>query len=179
MIKDEGLNNTTPSQFQSIAIVKFLLFILSSLFLIILFFSYDSNIFTGLTIDESMVDNVYHSKPYTKAYDSTISGLIITSILAFFDFIFQIFGYNYNYNIFNIVTAMTKTFEVFLLYFYYIDSWHYYCIFHIMCFQFICTGIELYIFIYGICFGSVIYDKIRSNDIRYLMKHPSDKQKVE
>lgn len=179
MIKDEGINNTTPSQFQSIAIIKFLLFILSSLFLIILFFAYDFNIFTGLTIEESFVDNVYKSSPYKYAKRRTLAGLIITSILAFFDFIFQIFGYNYNYNIFNFVTAMIKSFEVFLLYFYYIDSWHYYCIFHIMCFQFICTAIELYIFIYSIFFGTVIYDKIRSNDIRYLMKNPKDKSKVE
>ena len=178
MIKDEGINNTTPSQFQSIAIIKFLLFILSSLFLIILFFSYDNNIFIGLSIAEAMVNNVLNSKAYKYAYKRTISGLIVTSILAFFDFIFQIMGYNYNYNIFNIVTAMIKSFEVFLLYFYYIDSWHYYCIYHIMCCQFICTGIEMYIVIYSIFFGSISYDRIRSNDIRYLKKN-SDKEKVE
>jgi hypothetical protein len=74
---------------------------------------------------------------------------------------------------------MVKTFEVFLLYFYYIDSWHYIIIFHIMSFQAICTGIEMFIFIYVVFFGSLGYNKIRSNDVRYLKKNIQEKEKVE
>jgi hypothetical protein len=179
MIKDEGINYTAPSTFQSIVITKFFLFILSALLLIICYYSYDSNIFTGLSLAESTINNVYKSKPYKNAKKRTLAGLIVTSILSFFDIIFQVFGYNYNYNIFNVITAMVKTFEVFLLYFYYIDSWHYIIIFHIMSFQAICTGIEMFIFIYVVFFGSLGYNKIRSNDVRYLKKNIQEKEKVE
>ena len=48
-----------------------------------------------------------------------------------------------------------------------------------MSFQAICTGIEMFIFIYVVFFGSLGYNKIRSNDVRYLKKNIQEKEKVE
>ena len=166
MIKDEGLNKVNPSTFQNITSIKAFLSMLCVLLLIMIWCSFENNIFTGLSLLSVRKDS-----DYDDAHTIVLVGLIFFSIFLCIDFVIVLTGLTFNFNKLNIMNVMLKSLEVFLMMYYYIDAWHYVIIWYI----FIVTELPCTIFeVYGIIFGMIFefrkYDKIRANEIKHLEK---------
>ena len=151
MIRDDGINRANPSQYRSLTSLKFLFLIITIILTLMIWFSFDYNIFTGLPLDaerhknegstssstssntDGTIENyeIDYTEDYKKAYKIVVSGLSFQSIFITIEFIIQITGLTYYFNQGNAIIVMLKIFESFLLFYYFIDAWHYVIIWYI------------------------------------------------
>ncbi len=162
MIINEGIGNKPVYVFKNIINLKFLFSILCTLLILIIWVTYDSNIFTGL----SMLSE-YDDSDYKKGYKIIFSSLIVFSVLLFFDLAIQIYGVTYNFYKLNVINLSLKIFETFLLALFFLDSWHYLTLFYIFGFtQLICSSFEIYSIIFSLCSTFKKYNKIRNFEVK-------------
>ena len=127
MIINDGIGNKPVQVFKNIINLKFLFSILCTLIILIIWVTFDSNIFTGL----SMIAE-YNDSDYKKAYKLILACLIVFSVLLFFDLAIQVYGITYNFYRLNVINLSLKIFETFLLALFFLDSWHYLNLYYIM-----------------------------------------------
>lgn len=203
MIRDDGINRANPSQYRSLTSLKFLFLIITIILTLMIWFSFDYNIFTGLPLDAERHKNegstssstsgttggttgdstttasnnfeIDYTEDYKKAYKIVVSGLSFQSIFITIEFIIQITGLTYYFNQGNAIIVMLKIFESFLLFYYFIDAWHYVIIWYIFIVtQLITTIIEIVSLIYSIFYKFNKYNKIRTNDVTMLEKEKNE-----
>lgn len=171
MLKNDGVNKTNPSQFKSITSFKFFLTMLCVILILTIWCSFDNNIFTGLSLKAQRNDD----DDYNDAYTIVVVGLSFFSAFLIIDFIVVLTGTTYCFNNLNILNVMLKAFEVFLLFYFYVDAWHYVVIWYIFIVtQLPCTIFEIYGIIYEFFYEFSKYNKIRANEIKHLEKEKTD-----
>ena len=162
MIVNEGIGDKPTRVYKSLINLKFLFSIICFLLILIIFQTYENNIFAGL----SMIAE-YKDIEYKKAWKWVISSLILFTIFLAFDLGIQITGLTYNFYKLNAINLSLKIFEVFLLVLYFLDSWHYITIFYIFIFtQLICSSMEIYSLIFSVCSTFKKYNKIRNFEVK-------------
>ena len=162
MLINEGIGDKPTKVYKDLINLKFLFSILCLLLLLIIWLTYDNNIFSGL----SMIAE-YNDDNYNIAFIRILSCLILFSICLAIDLIIQITGLTYNFYKLNAINLSLKVFEVFLLTLFFLDSWHYITLFYILAFtQLICTGFEIYAIIIGLCSTFKKYQKIRNFEVK-------------
>ena len=162
MIINEGIGNKPVYVFKNIINLKFLFSILCTLLILIIWVTYDSNIFTGL----SMLSE-YNDSDYKKGYKIIFSSLIVFSVLLFFDLAIQIYGVTYNFYKLNVINLSLKIFETFLLALFFLDSWHYLNLYYILTItQLPCCIFEIYSLIEARFSTFKKYNIIRNKEVK-------------
>ena len=158
MIINEGIGDKPTSVYGNLINLKFMFTIICLLMIIIIFITYDNNIYVGL----GML-NEYNDDDYKACKKIILAFLIVFSIFIAIDIIIQISGLNYNFYKLTIIILSLKIFEVFLLVLFFLDSWNYFTIIYIFIFtQFFCTFFEIYSLIFNLCSTFKKYNKIRN-----------------
>ena len=127
MIINEGIGTKPIQVYKSLINLKFLFSIICVILLLIIWISFDTNIFAGL----SMIAE-YDDDDYQYAYKIILSSLIIFTVLLFFDLVVQVCGITYNFYKLNVINLSLKIFETFLLAPFFLDAWHYLNLFFIL-----------------------------------------------
>ena len=127
MIINEGIGTKPIQVYKSLINLKFLFSIICVILLLIIWISFDTNIFAGL----SMIAE-YDDDDYQYAYKIILSSLIIFTVLLFFDLVVQVCGITYNFYKLNVINLSLKIFETFLLALFFLDAWHYLNLFFIL-----------------------------------------------
>jgi hypothetical protein len=162
MLINEGIGDKPTSVYKDLINLKFFFSILCLLLLLIIWLTYDNNIYSGL----SMIAE-YNDKNYKIAFIRILSCLIIFSFCLGVDLIIQITGLTYNFYKLNALNLSLKIFEVFLLSLFFLDSWHYITLFYILAFtQLICSIFEVYAIIFSLCSTFKKYQKIRNFEVK-------------
>ena len=92
-------NYIPPSRFHSVITLKFLFTIIAIIFLFIIYFTFDENVFSGLAlIDER------NEEAYMVARTVLLVGLVFFSALIICDLVIQILGFTFNFNRNNIIS---------------------------------------------------------------------------
>ena len=158
MIINEGIGDKPTRVYKDLINLKFLFSILCCLLILIIWISYDNNIYSGLNM---LVE--YNDDNYKFAWRCIFSCLVIFSFFLFIDLIIQMTGLTYNFYRLNAINISLKIFELFLLLLFFLDSWHYLTLFYIFGFtQLICSSFEIYSIIFSLCSTFKKYNKIRN-----------------
>ena len=140
MIINEGIGTKPIHFYKNLINLKFLFSIICVLLILIIWVTFDTNIFAGL----SMIAQ-YNDQDYKDAYIIILSSLIIFTVLLFFDLVVQVCGITYNFYKLNVINLFLKIFETFLLALFFLDAWHYLNLFFILGItQFPCLIFEIY-----------------------------------
>ena len=162
MIINEGIGKKPVHVYKKLINLKFLFSILCTLLIIIIWVTYDSNIFTGL----SMIAK-YNDNDYKYAYKVILAGLIIFSVLLFLDLVVQISGITYNFYRLNTLNLSLKIFETFLLALFFLDAWHYLNIYYILAVtQLPCFIFEIYALLVAVFSTFKKYNIIRNKEVK-------------
>ena len=127
MIINEGIGTKPIHVYKNLINLKFLFSIICVLLILIIWVTFDTNIFAGL----SMIAQ-YNDQDYKEAYIIILSSLIIFTVLLFFDLVVQVCGITYNFYKLNVINLFLKIFETFLLALFFLDAWHYLNLFFIL-----------------------------------------------
>ena len=162
MIINEGIGDKPTHVYKNLINLKFFFSIICLLLILIIWQTYDNNIFSGL----SMLDE-YKNSNYKYAYKWVLSSLILFIVFLAVDLGIQITGVTYNFYKLNAINLSIKIFEVFLLALYFLDSWHYFILVYIFIFtQLICSIFEIYALFFGLCSTFKKYNKIRNFEVK-------------
>ena len=139
--------------------LKFLFSIFCTIIIIIIWITYDSNIYTGLSMSAE-----YNDDDYKDADKIIFSCLIIFSIFLFIDLVIQVIGITYNFYRLNAIILSLKIFETFLLALFFLDSWNYVNLYYILAItQFPCFIIDSFNFEINMNFDDKSIDKNWNN----------------
>ena len=162
MIINEGIGTKPIQVYKSLINLKFLFSIICVILLLIIWISFDTNIFAGL----SMIAE-YDDDDYQFAYKIILSSLIIFSVLLFFDLVVQVCGITYNFYKLNVINLSLKIFETFLLALFFLDAWHYLNLFFILGItQLPCFIFEIYSLIDARFSTFTKYNIIRNKEVK-------------
>ena len=162
MIINEGIGDKPTHVYKNLINLKFLFSILCLIVLLVIWLTYDNNIFIGLKMTAE-----YNDSDYKKAWKWIFSSLIIFVVFLAFDLGIQITGVTYNFYRLNAINLSIKIFELFLLVLFFLDSWHYIILLYIFFFtQFFCTILEVFSLIYSLCSTFKKYNKIRNFEVK-------------
>ena len=162
MIINEGIGTKPIHVYKKLINLKFLFSIICVLLLLIIWVTFDTNIFAGL----SMIAE-YDDDDYKYAYKIILSSLIIFSVLLFFDLVVQVCGITYNFYRLNIINLSLKIFETFLLALFFLDAWHYLNLFFILGItQLPCFIFEIYSLIDARFSTFTKYNIIRNKEVK-------------
>ena len=163
MIINEGVGKKPIHVYKKLINFKFLFSILCVLLILIIWVSYDSNIFAGL----SMVSQIEDDEDYNFAYKVILSSLIIFSVILFFDVVIQISGITYNFYKLNAINLSLKIFETFLLALFFLDAWHYINLYYIFAVtQLPCFIFEIYALLVANFSTFKKYNIIRNKEVK-------------
>ena len=162
MIINEGIGDKPTHVYKNLINLKFFFSIICCLILLVIWITYESNIYAGLNMM-----NEYNDSDYNLGWRWIISTLIIFSFFLFVDLGIQITGTTYNFYKLNAIILSLKIFEVFLLALFFLDCWHYLTLLYIFIFtQFICSIFEIYAIIFNLCSTFKKYNKIRNFEVK-------------
>ena len=162
MIINEGIGDKPTHVYKNLINLKFLFSILCLIVLLIIWQTYDNNIFIGLKMTAE-----YGDKEYKGAWRWIFSSLIIFSVFIGFDLLIQITGVTYNFYRLNAINLSLKIFELFLLSLFFLDSWHYIILLYIFFFtQFFCTILEVSAIVISLCITFKKYNRIRNFEVK-------------
>ena len=162
MIINEGIGTKPIQVYKSLINLKFLFSIICVILLLIIWISFDTNIFAGL----SMIAE-YDDDDYQYAYKIILSSLIIFTVLLFFDLVVQVCGITYNFYKLNVINLSLKIFETFLLALFFLDAWHYLNLFFILGItQLPCFIFEIYSLIVARFSTFTKYNIIRNKEVK-------------
>ena len=162
MIINEGIGTKPIQVYKSLINLKFLFSIICVILLLIIWISFDTNIFAGL----SMIAE-YDDDDYQYAYKIILSSLIIFTVLLFFDLVVQVCGITYNFYKLNVINLSLKIFETFLLALFFLDAWHYLNLFFILGItQLPCFIFEIYSLIDARFSTFTKYNIIRNKEVK-------------
>ena len=162
MIINEGIGTKPIQVYKSLINLKFLFSIICVILLLIIWISFDTNIFAGL----SMIAE-YDDEDYQYAYKIILSSLIIFTVLLFFDLVVQVCGITYNFYKLNVINLSLKIFETFLLALFFLDAWHYLNLFFILGItQLPCFIFEIYSLIDARFSTFTKYNIIRNKEVK-------------
>ena len=171
MIINEGIGTKPIQVYKSLINLKFLFSIICVILLLIIWISFDTNIFAGL----SMIAE-YDDDDYQYAYKIILSSLIIFTVLLFFDLVVQVCGITYNFYKLNVINLslkifetflLAKIFETFLLALFFLDAWHYLNLFFILGItQLPCFIFEIYSLIVARFSTFTKYNIIRNKEVK-------------
>ena len=162
MIINEGIGTKPIQVYKSLINLKFLFSIICVILLLIIWISFDTNIFAGL----SMIAE-YDDDDYQYAYNIILSSLIIFTVLLFFDLVVQVCGITYNFYKLNVINLSLKIFETFLLALFFLDAWHYLNLFFILGItQLPCFIFEIYSLIDARFSTFTKYNIIRNKEVK-------------
>ena len=162
MIINEGIGTKPILVYKSLINLKFLFSIICVILLLIIWISFDTNIFAGL----SMIAE-YDDDDYQYAYKIILSSLIIFTVLLFFDLVVQVCGITYNFYKLNVINLSLKIFETFLLALFFLDAWHYLNLFFILGItQLPCFIFEIYSLIDARFSTFTKYNIIRNKEVK-------------
>ena len=162
MIINEGIGTKPIQVYKSLINLKFLFSIICVILLLIIWISFDTNIFAGL----SMIAE-YDDDDYQYAYKIILSSLIIFTVLLFFDLAVQVCGITYNFYKLNVINLSLKIFETFLLALFFLDAWHYLNLFFILGItQLPCFIFEIYSLIDARFSTFTKYNIIRNKEVK-------------
>ncbi len=162
MIINEGIGTKPILVYKSLINLKFLFSIICVILLLIIWISFDTNIFAGL----SMITE-YDDDDYQYAYKIILSSLIIFTVLLFFDLVVQVCGITYNFYKLNVINLSLKIFETFLLALFFLDAWHYLNLFFILGItQLPCFIFEIYSLIDARFSTFTKYNIIRNKEVK-------------
>ena len=162
MIINEGIGTKPIHVYKNLINLKFLFSIICVILLLIIWVTFDTNIFAGL----SMIAE-YDDDDYQYAYKIILSSLIIFTVLLFFDLVVQVCGITYNFYRLNIINLSLKIFETFLLALFFLDAWHYLNLFFILGItQLPCFIFEIYSLIDARFSTFTKYNIIRNKEVK-------------
>ena len=162
MIINEGIGTKPIHVYKNLINLKFLFSIICVLLILIIWVTFDTNIFSGL----SMIAQ-YNDQDYKDAYIIILSSLIIFTVLLFFDLVVQVCGITYNFYKLNIINLSLKIFETFLLALFFLDAWHYLNLFFILGItQLPCFIFEIYSLIDARFSTFTKYNIIRNKEVK-------------
>ena len=162
MIINEGIGTKPIHVYKNLINLKFLFSIICVILLLIIWVTFDTNIFAGL----SMIAE-YDDDDYKYAYKIILSSLIIFTVLLFFDLVVQVCGITYNFYKLNIINLSLKIFETFLLALFFLDAWHYLNLFFILGItQLPCFIFEIYSLIDARFSTFTKYNIIRNKEVK-------------
>ena len=162
MIINEGIGTKPIQVYKSLINLKFLFSIICVILLLIIWISFDTNIFAGL----SMIAE-YDDDDYQYAYKIILSSLIIFTVLLFFDLVVQVCGITYNFYKLNVINLSLKIFETFLLALFFLYAWHYLNLFFILGItQLPCFIFEIYSLIDARFSTFTKYNIIRNKEVK-------------
>ena len=162
MIINEGIGTKPIHVYKNLINLKFLFSIICVLLILIIWVTFDTNIFAGL----SMIAQ-YNDQDYKDAYIIILSSLIIFTILLFFDLVVQVCGITYNFYKLNVINLFLKIFETFLLALFFLDAWHYLNLFFILGItQLPCFIFEIYSLLVARFSTFTKYNIIRNKEVK-------------
>ena len=162
MIINEGIGTKPIHVYKNLINLKFLFSIICVLLILIIWVTFDTNIFAGL----SMIAQ-YNDQDYKDAYIIILSSLIIFTVLLFFDLVVQVCGITYNFYKLNVINLFLKIFETFLLALFFLDAWHYLNLFFILGItQLPCFIFEIYSLLVARFSTFTKYNIIRNKEVK-------------
>ena len=162
MIINEGIGTKPIQVYKNLINLKFLFSIICVLLILIIWVTFDTNIFAGL----SMIAK-YNDQDYKDAYIIILSSLIIFTVLLFFDLVVQVCGITYNFYKLNVINLFLKIFETFLLALFFLDEWHYLNLFFILGItQLPCFIFEIYSLLVARFSTFTKYNIIRNKEVK-------------
>ena len=162
MIINEGIGTKPIHVYKNLINLKFLFSIICVLLILIIWVTFDTNIFAGL----SMIAK-YNDQDYKDAYIIILSSLIIFTVLLFFDLVVQVCGITYNFYKLNVINLFLKIFETFLLALFFLDAWHYLNLFFILGItQLPCFIFEIYSLLVARFSTFTKYNIIRNKEVK-------------
>ena len=162
MIINEGIGTKPIHVYKNLINLKFLFSIICVLLILIIWVTFDTNIFVGL----SMIAQ-YNDQDYKDAYIIILSSLIIFTVLLFFDLVVQVCGITYNFYKLNVINLFLKIFETFLLALFFLDAWHYLNLFFILGItQLPCFIFEIYSLLVARFSTFTKYNIIRNKEVK-------------
>ena len=162
MIINEGIGTKPIQVYKNLINLKFLFSIICVLLILIIWVTFDTNIFAGL----SMIAK-YNDQDYKDAYIIILSSLIIFTVLLFFDLVVQVCGITYNFYKLNVINLFLKIFETFLLALFFLDAWHYLNLFFILGItQLPCFIFEIYSLLVARFSTFTKYNIIRNKEVK-------------
>ena len=162
MIINEGIGTKPIHVYKNLINLKFLFSIICVLLILIIWVTFDTNIFAGL----SMIAK-YNDQDYKDAYIIILSSLIIFTVLLFFDLVVQVCGITYNFYKLNVINLFLKIFETFLLALFFLDEWHYLNLFFILGItQLPCFIFEIYSLLVARFSTFTKYNIIRNKEVK-------------
>ena len=162
MIINEGIGTKPIHVYKNLINLKFLFSIICVLLILIIWVTFDTNIFAGL----SMIAQ-YNDQDYKDAYIIILSSLIIFTVLLFFDLVVQVCGITYNFYKLNVINLFLKIFETFLLALFFLDEWHYLNLFFILGItQLPCFIFEIYSLLVARFSTFTKYNIIRNKEVK-------------
>ena len=162
MIINEGVGTKPIQVYKNLINLKFLFSIICVLLILIIWVTFDTNIFAGL----SMIAK-YNDQDYKDAYIIILSSLIIFTVLLFFDLVVQVCGITYNFYKLNVINLFLKIFETFLLALFFLDAWHYLNLFFILGItQLPCFIFEIYSLLVARFSTFTKYNIIRNKEVK-------------
>ena len=162
MIINEGIGTKPIHVYKNLINLKFLFSIICVILLLIIWVTFDTNIFAGL----SMIAQ-YNDQDYKDAYIIILSSLIIFTVLLFFDLVVQVCGITYNFYKLNVINLFLKIFETFLLALFFLDAWHYLNLFFILGItQLPCFIFEIYSLLVARFSTFTKYNIIRNKEVK-------------
>ena len=162
MIINEGIGTKPIHVYKNLINLKFLFSIICVLLILIIWVTFDTNIFAGL----SMIAQ-YNDQDYKDAYIIILSSLIIFTVLLFFDLVVQVCGITYNFYKLNVINLFLKIFETFLLALFFLDASHYLNLFFILGItQLPCFIFEIYSLLVARFSTFTKYNIIRNKEVK-------------
>ena len=162
MIINEGIGTKPIHVYKNLINLKFLFSIICVILISIIWITFDTNIFAGL----SMIAE-YDDDDYKYAYKIILSSLIIFTVLLFFDLVVQVWGITYNFYKLNVINLSLKIFETFLLALFFLDAWHYLNLYFILGItQLPCFIFEIYSLIDARFSTFTKYNIIRNKEVK-------------
>ena len=162
MIINEGIGDKPINVYKNLINLKFLFSILCCISLLVIWLTYDNNIYSGLSTTD-----IYDNDHYKYANKIALGFLIVFSICLAIDLFIQISGLTYSFYKLNALNLSLKIFELFLLALFFLDSWHYFHLFYILLFtQLICVGMEIYSLLFCMFSTFKKYNKIRNFEVK-------------
>ena len=151
------LKNRNNDPVEDLAKLKLIFTILCFLLVILIWFSKDNFIRSG--INKKVTKN---DLKYINAYIWMISTLCCFSFTLIIDLYLQLKKTGYIFYRLNAVNLSFKVFELFLLAFFYFGTWHYFGLFIIfLTTQTVCFFCELYIILYSLCHDFPKYQRLK------------------
>lgn len=156
-----------PTKFFILVKLKFLFLMIRMILILCIYFTYDENVFSGLSVLGQRNDTFY-----MEARAVLISSISFFTIGITLEIFIMIIGFTFNFNKNNTLILAFDIFAIYLLTYFILDSWHYATLWYIFIVAQLPQGfIEFYGFIYSIMNDIAIYDKVKDNKLKKLKTH--------